>query len=1130
MRWIQTTKVPYHDGQGRIVGVLGIFEDITERMLAAEALKKALSDARQGERETRALLEASQAALECDGFNDAAHRVLDACRSVTGAVRGGVGLLKADGTESEVPLPQTGGFPWAVGEGLRAKSYATGRVVYENDLKQGGRAGAGSADQVAPQNVMFVPLIAHGVVAGVMGLANKPGGFTEHDAEMASALGDMAAVALQRIRAEEDLREAETRYRTIFEGAAEGIVVAEVETRRLAYVNEAAGRMFGYSEGEMVGMRVDGIHPADSLPDVIAGFEAQARGEVRVLPEVPCMRSDGSVFYVDIATSLEDIDGRECMVGFFTDVTDGKMAGEALQESEARLSHALDMAGAGHWEYDVDRDTFTFNDNFYRLFRTTAAEQGGYEMSSADYARKFCHPDDAALVGEGVRDALEVTDPHYSRELDHRFLYADGEVGYMAVRAFIAKDLQGRTVKIYGVNQDITLRKRREERDRLARDVLEMLTRPEATATTARDILGLIRERLDFEAVGIRLRDGDDYPYYETNGFAEQFVELERRLCAFGPEGDVVRDYDGNPVLECMCGNVILGRTDPGLPFFTEGGSFWTNSTSDLLASTSEEERQARTRNRCNGEGYESVALIPLRSGRQTIGLLQLNDRRRGKLTLDLVEFLEGLGATVGIAIAREEAHEELEAAARFLSENPSPVLRIGADGALLYVNERGAELLPDWHLQPGRAVPSALRDAAVRALGEGTARVVNLEHGERLYSFHVAPIAGAGYANLYGRDITELMEAEKALRRSEGKFRAMVENIGIGVALISPDLRVLELNRQIEEWFEAFNGDDCPVCYARPDSPAREDRCEQCPTWETLQDGEVHEALLRAGSGAYRVVSSPVRDVRGEVTAAIEMVEDMTERLSMEEQLRQAQKMEAVGQLAGGVAHDFNNLLTGIGGFVSFARNSVEIGSRPYDDLGKATTLVDRAAALTRQLLAFSRHQMLEPVVLDVNVLLTDHVKLLRRLLGEDIDTQFSPAPDLLNVCADPGQMEQMVLNLAVNARDAMPGGGRLIIETANVDLTEDYAREHAEAVPRPPRDARAERHRLRHGRRDPGADLRALLHDQGARQGDGARPCHGLRHRETAQRQHPGLQRAGEGHDVQGLPAGRRRPGAGA
>ncbi|MBU0991509.1 MAG: response regulator [Proteobacteria bacterium] len=190
-------------------------------------------------------------------------------------------------------------------------------------------------------------------------------------------------------------------------------------------------------------------------------------------------------------------------------------------------------------------------------------------------------------------------------------------------------------------------------------DILLQINQTDETVDLVRNILLLIKTFSESEAVGIRLNDGEDFPYYFTNGFSSDFVQAENHLCVKDADGKTVRDAAGNPVLECMCGNVICGRTDPALPFFTQHGSFWTNSTTALLAATSEKDRQARTRNRCHGEGYESVALIPLRSGKKVLGLLQLNDRRKDRLSLDRIHFLEGIGNSIGIALDRKRVMEE---------------------------------------------------------------------------------------------------------------------------------------------------------------------------------------------------------------------------------------------------------------------------------------------------------------------------------------------------------------------------------------------------------------------------------------------------------------------------------------
>lgn len=203
-------------------------------------------------------------------------------------------------------------------------------------------------------------------------------------------------------------------------------------------------------------------------------------------------------------------------------------------------------------------------------------------------------------------------------------------------------------------------RKAAEERQRFAVRLLSLLNQRAGTVDTVREILTAIKEFTGIEAVGIRLEEGEDFPYYQTSGFPESFLEVERSLCSRDEAGNILRDSENNPFLECMCGNVILGRFDPSLPFFTAGGSFWTNSTTELLASTSEAERQARTRNRCNSEGYESVALIPLRSDKRTIGLLQLNDRRRDMFDLDTIHHFEGVAASVGIAVDMKKSAEAL--------------------------------------------------------------------------------------------------------------------------------------------------------------------------------------------------------------------------------------------------------------------------------------------------------------------------------------------------------------------------------------------------------------------------------------------------------------------------------------
>jgi two-component system, cell cycle sensor histidine kinase and response regulator CckA len=207
------------------------------------------------------------------------------------------------------------------------------------------------------------------------------------------------------------------------------------------------------------------------------------------------------------------------------------------------------------------------------------------------------------------------------------------------------------------------------------------------------------------------------------------------------------------------------------------------------------------------------------------------------------------------------------------------------------------------------------------------------------------------------------------------------------------------------------------------------------------------HEYRFKHVDGGFRWVRSEVRllrDAAGKPIEAVGSWTDITDRKQLEEQFRQSQKMEAVGKLAGGVAHDFNNLLTVITGYSEMLLGEFRESDPLYGYIEQIRKAGERAASLTRQLLAFSRKQMLVPHVLDLNALLTEMEKMLSRLIGEDIDLKVAAAAGLWRVKVDPGQMEQVVMNLAVNARDAMPQGGALTIETANVERDEAYAAGH--------------------------------------------------------------------------------------
>jgi PAS domain S-box-containing protein len=261
------------------------------------------------------------------------------------------------------------------------------------------------------------------------------------------------------------------------------------------------------------------------------------------------------------------------------------------------------------------------------------------------------------------------------------------------------------SISVYGMEEEyfvaifenITERRRAEQERDITIQFLSLVNESACTRDLIEAATTFFQQQSGCEAVGVRLHEGDDYPYYEARGFSKEFVLAENSICAKDGAGGGVRDSVGNSVIECMCGNIICGRFDPSKPFFTTRGSFWTNSTTELLANTTETDRQTRTRNRCNGEGYESVALIPMRVGEQRLGLLQLNDRRKGVFYPETIGLWERLANYLAVALAKLQSDEALRRSDRkyheLFTSSLDCVYRTDTDGFFTIMNPAGAKI-----------------------------------------------------------------------------------------------------------------------------------------------------------------------------------------------------------------------------------------------------------------------------------------------------------------------------------------------------------------------------------------------------------------------------------------------------
>ena len=302
-------------------------------------------------------------------------------------------------------------------------------------------------------------------------------------------------------------------------------------------------------------------------------------------------------------------------------------------------------------------------------------------------------------------------------------------------------------------------------------------------------------------------------------------------------------------------------------------------------------------------------------------------------------------------------------------------------------------------------------------------------------------------------QDITKRKLAEVALVESEQAYRSTFDALPVGIAHVSLDGRWLRVNQRLCDLLGYSAAELKKVDFGgltHPDDLGRDAQAIDQMIAGTL-DRLVREKRYRRRDGSFVWTMSIVslhRDADGEPQYFIPMIEDITERRNLEEQFRQAQKMEAIGQLAGGVAHDFNNVLTAIIGFSELVLASADISEPIRADVEEILNAGQRAAALTRQLLAFSRRQVLQPQILNLNVVVSGMEVMLRRLIGENVELVTHVSGRLGIVNADKGQIEQALMNLAVNARDAMPAGGTLTIEVANVMINAVFNASHPAAT----------------------------------------------------------------------------------
>lgn len=472
-------------------------------------------------------------------------------------------------------------------------------------------------------------------------LHKTPSGKPSHFITILEDISDKIEARDQLAKREEDLRTAQ-------KVAKLGHWELDLVSDKIAW-SEEMFRIFERdpSEGASYTALLDAIHPQDrEMVDSAFTDSVKNKRPFDIVHKL--LLPGGRIRWINHkAETIYDKDGLPIMsLGTIHDITELKMAEEMVQSSEEKLRGFMEAATEGFAILDHDLVYVECNDAGAQILGHKREEMIGKSAIEGSPDLK-----DSARYQQFKKVVL-TGNPYYDEDV-----VIHPQIGKMHLEIAAFKVADGMGV----IFRDVTDRVVLGRRQLFVSRILDRLNQKNEIKNILQDILKEIKEFTGITAVAVRLKDGEDFPYYESIGFPKAFIEREMVLCYIDGKGNVLCDKKGLPMLDCFCGHVIRMRTDPKSDLYTKGGSFWTNSTSDLQKNDHGEFLPPSIRNHCNEAGFESMALIPLKSGKDVIGLLQLNHKSPNAFNLDLIRFMEDIAKSIGIGINRQVTRDQLQ-------------------------------------------------------------------------------------------------------------------------------------------------------------------------------------------------------------------------------------------------------------------------------------------------------------------------------------------------------------------------------------------------------------------------------------------------------------------------------------
>ncbi len=939
----------------------------------------------------------------------------------------------------------------APGECLCGRAFSAGEIVFSSNLDERHET---AYEGIVPHGHYCVPVISAGEVKGVLCLYVKEGHEEkEEEREALLAISNALSGIICRKQAEQKLKESEEKYRSVLENMEESYYEVDLQGN-LTFFNDSLCRLFGYPGEELMGMNDRQYTDAENAKKLFATFNQVFKtGEPARGFDWEVIRKDGSRRCIEASVAPRR-DAAGATVGFkgiVSDVTDRRKA----EESALRLSRFYQTLSKANELVAMESERASL----FRKVCQALVEEGGFRMAwagermadgrvvpeaSAGFKEGYLEslairwddsPEGGGPAGRAIRERRPVifndclNDPDYAQWRE-----AARARGYRSACAFpvlCGEEVFG-TVMVYGEqagaigdeeaallarlgqNLGYAVKARGDESRRRAAE--EALRESEEKYRSVLENMEEGYYEVDlqgnltfFNEAGCRILG---YPRHELMGmndrqYADEYT-AKKVYEAFNQvfmTGEPARGFDWELIRKDGAKRIIeasisLRRGPDGSPVGFRG----------IILDVTEEKR-AKESLKASEEQYRAIF--------EGIAEGVFKSTPDGKPLMVNPALVRMLGyhhaADLLDRDIEKEGYEDISERRRFKE-------MIEKDGVVTEFETR-------W-----RRADGSLIDVVENA------RCVRDESGR------VAAYEGTV------RDVTELKHAERALRQSEEMFRSFFENNPAASYISAASGQLMECNEAFLALFGFGSKDEALKASLTGRYAREEERQSFIEELASKRRIALREATYK------RVDESPVHVIEtvtgifgpgGELNGAVGFLLDVTDKRALEAQLLQAQKMEAVGQLAAGIAHDFNNVLMAIQGASELLAKTVEQGKPGYREVVTIQRAAERAALVTKQLLGFARKTVLEPVPIDPNELVAGLLPVVQRLLPETIRVEFIGAPDAGFISADKGQMGQVLMNLCVNAKDAMPRGGTLTIELENVLINGSYVEAHPWAKP---------------------------------------------------------------------------------